>query len=346
MKRSFISLPRWDQVAAVVLTLVWIAGWTAVAVSSDQPVVARSTPVDAPASDRAVNRRVLSEFGPYRTEAEAAATLVKALRALVDQGGGILVIPGDAPQGWYPRNRVQAGFGAAGVTVVDSRGGVERVYVPPFGATASDGLRGGNRLIERDAVGTFPWGGTYSTEAIVSRFRGGASSYLDRLARPASRGRETRLYVVTLRGLFLGQSLRVTGELDGYGGESEWVTVKALGLDGAEPYIVADTKYDHRRGVLVYNKNVVNGLAVSDTANCDNQSMTVMVDKSIFGAGDTFVVSANLNYQGNVMSAAGDEGGLCYAGDIVQDPEAFWGEVESWDRATRSLVFKPGAFRP
>ncbi len=71
-----------------------------------------------------------------------------------------------------------------------------------------------------------------------------------------------------------------------------------------------------------------------------------MVEKNIYGAGDTFVVSANLNYQGNLMSAAGDEGGLCYAGDIVQDAEAFWGEVETWDKATRSLVYKPGAFRP
>jgi hypothetical protein len=265
---------------------------------------------------------------------------------MISQGGGILIIPRDAPEGWYPRNRMQAAFGTPGVTVVDVRGGIERVYVPPLGATASDGLRGGNRLIERDASGNFPWQGTYSTEAIVSRFRGGASSYLDRLARPATRGRDTRLYVVTLRGLFQGQTLRLTGERDGYGGDCEWVTVESLGLDGVEPFVVADTKRDHPLGALVYNKNVVNGLAISDTANCDNQSMSLMVEKTIHGAGDTFVVSANLNYQGNVMSAAGDEGGLCYAGDIVQDPEVFWGEVASWDKATRSLVYKPEAFRP
>lgn len=109
---------------------------------------------------------------------------------------------------------------------------------------------------------------------------------------------------------------------------------------------MADTKLDHPEGALIYNKNVVNGLAVSDTANCDNQSMTLMVEKAIHGAGDTFVVSANLSYQGNVMSAAGDEGGLCYAGDIVQDPQAFWGEVQSWDPRTRSLVYRPGALHP
>ena len=183
------------------------------------------------------------------------------------------------------RNRIQSAYGKSSITIVDSRGGIERFYVPPLGTGASDGLRGGSRLIERDVTGNFPWQGVYSTEAIVSRFRGGASSYLDRLARPATKGSDSRLYVVTLRGLFVGQTLRVTGEVDGYGGASEWITVKSLGLDGIEPYIVADTQFDHPQSALIYNKNVVNGLAVSDTANCDNQSMTVMVDKSIYGAG-------------------------------------------------------------
>jgi hypothetical protein len=344
MSKTFALAARRDHLAALALTLTSLAAWPAATDGADPPA-SKTAGADA-TSDRALNRRVLSEFGPYRTAAEATVALDKAFRALVAQGGGILVIPHDAPEGWYPRNRGQSAFNTPGVTVLDSRGGVERAYVPPFGTTASDGLRGGNRLIERDAAGTFPGMGTYSTEGIVSRFRGGASSYLHRLARPVVPGRDARLYVVTSRGLFQGQTLRVTGEPDGYGGASEWVTVKSLELDGHEPFIVADVTQEHPRGALLYNKNVVNGLAVSDTANCDNQSMTVMVEKHIYGTGDSFVVSANLNYQGNVMSAAGDEGGLCYAGDIVQDPEAFWGEVESWDRDTRSLVFKPGALRP
>jgi hypothetical protein len=247
--------------AALLLILIESAAWPAATDGADPPSskTAKSTPGAEATSDRARNCRVLSEFGPYRTEAEATTTLDKALRALVDQGGGLLVIPRDAPASWYPRNRVQAAFGTPGVTVLDARGGVERVYVPPLGTQASDGLRGGNRLIERDATATFPWQGTYSTEAVVSRFRGGASSYLDRLARPAPRGRDARLYVVTLRGLFQGQILCVTARPDELGGEGERVTVKSLGLDGTEPFIVADTVSDHPRGALIYNKNVVNG---------------------------------------------------------------------------------------
>lgn len=335
-----------------VLVVVWCIGFCAfTSVAAEPPsdssdVTAGAGPVERSAVARAANRHVLSEFGPYRTPAEAYATLEKALHALVEQGGGELVIPQDAPVGFYPRVRVQAEYTAPSVTVIDPRGGFQRLYVPPLGTGASDGIRGASRLIERDAALDFPWQGVYSTQAILSRFRGGASSFLDRLSRPATKGAETRLYVPTHRGLFTGQTLRVTGQPDGYGGESEQVTIKSLGLDGAEPFIVADTQFDHPLGALIYNKNVVNGLTIADTANCDNQSMSLMVEKNMHGAGDTFVVSASLNYQGNVMSAAGDEGGLCYAGDIVQDPEAFWGEVESWDSATRALVYKPGAFRP
>ena len=61
------------------------------------------------------------------------------------------MIPRDAPEGWYPRNCLQAEYRAPGVTVVDARGGVERLFVPPLGAGASDGVRGGNLMIERDA---------------------------------------------------------------------------------------------------------------------------------------------------------------------------------------------------
>jgi len=46
------------------------------------------------------------------------------------------------------------------------------------------------------------------------------------------------------------------------------------------------------------------------------------------------------------MSAAGDEGGLCYGADIVQDPDAFRGTVEKWDPKTGTLIYKAGAHSP
>ncbi len=161
-----------------ILLICTVATWCAVSRADPPPSPAPgATPAEVPASERTQNRRVLSDFGPYGTQTEATAAFEKALRAMIAQGGGVLIIPRDAPEGWYPRNRMQAAYGTPAVTVVDVRGGIERVvYVPPLGATASDGLRGGSRLIERDASGNFPWQGVYSTEAVVSRFRGGASS--------------------------------------------------------------------------------------------------------------------------------------------------------------------------
>lgn len=66
--------------------------------------------------------------------------------------------------------------------------------------------------------------------------------------------------MTTCRGLFAGQQLRVTGQKMEYGGKGEWLTVKALGLDGDEPFFIADTVEEHPEGAIVYNKNVVNGM--------------------------------------------------------------------------------------
>lgn len=300
----------------------------------------------APSIDQATHRHLLSEFGPCKTLAEARQTLEKATKALIEKGGGVIVIPSDAPEGFYPRNSVQEAFGKPAVTVVDPRGGFERIYVPPLGVGNSNGDGGGCRLIERDVTGNLPWQGVYSTENIVSRYPGGSSSFLDVITRPVKKGKDVHIYVATLRGLFAGQNLRISGEKRGYGGKGEWLTVKSLGMDKNAPYFVADATEDHPAEAIVYNKNVVNGVSVTDVTNCDNQSMSMMVSRVNYGVGDSFVYSGNLTYQGNVMSAAGDEGGLCYAADIIQDPAVFSGQVGSWDPKTQTLVYKPGAQCP
>jgi hypothetical protein len=301
---------------------------------------------EPPPADAAQRRHLLGEYGPYANPREAYATLEKALAALTAEGGGLLVIPADAPAHFYPRNRVQAAFNAPAVTIEDSRGGIERSYVPPVGGLVSHGTGGGARIIERDVSVNLPWQGVYSTEYIATRIAGGASSYMNTLTRPVTKGERARFHVESHRGLFVGQTVRITGEARGYSGDGEWTTIAELGVDGTEPFFVADAKYDHPSEALVYNKNVVNGLTVHDVSNADNQSMTLLVDKTMYGAGDTFVVGAALRYQGNVMSAAGDEGGLCYGADIVQEPVTFRGAVESWSPATGALVYKPGATAP
>src|SRR5579885_979416 len=99
MSKIFASPVRWGHLAPLVISLTSFAASPAATDDADPPSskVAKSATGAETTSDRALNRRVLSEFGPYRTEAEATSTLDKALRALIDQGSGLLVIPRDAP---------------------------------------------------------------------------------------------------------------------------------------------------------------------------------------------------------------------------------------------------------
>lgn len=185
--------------------------------------------------------------------------------------------------------------------------------------------------------------GVYSTEYIQSRYLGGASSYSQQLSEAVQQGLNQKLYVPTHRGLFKGQSLVVSGVAGGYGKPYDYVTVKELGLDAGGPYFVADDlKYDHPAKAMVYNKNVVNGLTVEDTSNCDNQSMSLIVRRSTYGVGDTFGISMRLFYQGDIISGGGDEAGVGISSQIHHDLECFRGEVESWNLPDRELVYKPG----
>ena len=294
-----------------------------------------------PTYDPCVNRHSLDEYGPYKTIADALRTLDVALTRILAEGGGTLCIPLDAPAGFYPRNRVQDGVDQPGVTILDLRGGFERMYVPPIGTMSSEGTRG-SRIIERDLSRDLRWQDYFSTETIVSRYRGGASSLFDRLTQPAAKGSD-RLHVTTHRGLFIGQTLLVTGKAGSYDPPHDEIQVKDLSLDANGPYLISQKPLadDHPAGAFLYNKNVINGLTVSDTSNCDNQSGSLAVDRITYGTGDSFVIAGRLRYQGNIMSGAGDEGGVGVSSQIEHDLDCFWGEVESWDPATRKLVYKP-----
>ncbi|HEX3525650.1 MAG TPA: hypothetical protein VH988_01160 [Thermoanaerobaculia bacterium] len=288
------------------------------------------------------NHRGLGEFGDYTAGiAQAETVFDQALQAMILQGGGVLCIPRDAPAGFFPRNRRQDGVDQPAVTVVDCRDGFERLYVPPIGTLGSSGTTRASHVIEHDLANDLGWQGEYSTELIQSRYRGGASSYLQSLTRAVPAGTAVKnFYVPTSRGLFKGQQLSVTGVANGYGGPTELVTIQGLGSDANGPFFTASSTLAHPLGAFAYNKNVINGLTVEDVANCDNQSTSLAVERTVYGLGDSFVVTGLLTYQGDILSAGGDEGGVGIASQIEHDLDCFWGEVESWNAATGELVYK------
>jgi hypothetical protein len=285
----------------------------------------------------ALNLHSLGEFGPYGNVADAQATLKDALTAMISQGGGVLCIPPDAPIGFYPRHSAQAAADAPSVTIWDFRGGATRIHVPPMGASNTESTVAGGAILERDLSKNLSWQGVYSAANLASRCTGGASSFSSKLTQDVVAGIDRRFYVPSVRGLFVDQLLLVGG------GEPEKLKVKELGRDATGFYFVADAGHAHHAGAQVYNKNVVNALSISDTSNCDNQSMSLTVDRTTYGTGDSFAFAGTLRYQGNIMSGFGDEGGVGASIQLIHDLDCFRGEVESWNPSTRALVYKTSA---
>jgi hypothetical protein len=294
------------------------------------------------------NLRRLGEFGEYSTVASAQKTLSTALAQMTQAGGGTLCIPLDAPKYFHPRNLVQAtpsiqtASVTPGVTVLDLRSGSELRYVPPIGTVLSDGQRA-CWGVERDLAQNVTWQDVWPTANITSRYTGGASSYNQALQQDTL-NKANRYYVPTLRGLFVGQAMIVNGSQGG-----QWMSVKSLGIDAVGPYFVGDaanfdyltTNVDYPKKPRVYNKNVVNGLTVTDSSNCDNQSASVYVNRATYGNGDSFGIAALLSYQGTIMSGGGDEGSVAVNAEIRHDLDCFWAAVESYDTQLHHLVYRP-----
>jgi hypothetical protein len=62
--------------------------------------------------------------------------------------------------------------------------------------------------------------------------------------------------------------------------------------------------------------------------------MTLQVTRNLYGQGDAFGIHSTLRNQGNVMSAAGDEGALTFGADIYNDLNPFFSTVESSSRTS------------
>ena len=85
----------------------------------------------------------LDQFGAVDTPARASATFQEASKAILAAGGGLLLIPSNAPVGWLPRNTTQHEWrqpapptqakrwgSGPGLTVVDQRGGTLTILPP------------------------------------------------------------------------------------------------------------------------------------------------------------------------------------------------------------------------
>ncbi|HEY3396439.1 MAG TPA: hypothetical protein VGM19_02170 [Armatimonadota bacterium] len=288
----------------------------------------------------------LSDYGDISTVAAATDTLTKALAALQLAGGGILEIPTEAPAGLKLVNLSQTDASGNAVTIMDYRKGMVTYHLPPIGQEQSGNWSGYRmeRYLNFGQGASLPHCGMYSNQSIQNFMVSGASSYMLTLTEPVKKGKDAKLYVDTIRGIWVGAFLNVTGNAMGYAEPFDRIFVKSIGWDPAKKrnFFTADLKYDHPLGALVYNKHVVNGLQLDDWSQCDNQSMELQVSRSHYAVGDAFVISGSMKYMGNVFSGFGDEGGVVINAETIGEVDAFHSTVESVDWTKDTVVYAPG----
>ncbi|MCC6445765.1 MAG: hypothetical protein IT210_20215 [Armatimonadetes bacterium] len=293
--------------------------------------------------------RSLEEFGDISTPESAAAALKAGVAALAAGGGGILEIPAHAPEGLAVENTVQQKPDEPTVTIIDHRKGYLKTYLPSIGKHQT-GVWAGSRLERKLNLGqvSLPHCGVYSNQAIQNYIVSGASSYMLTLTDPVRPGKDVRCYVDTIRGIWVGQYLNITGGPMNYSEPYDRITVKSIGWDRERRrnYFTADLEYEHPVGAIVYNKHVVNGLQVEGYSNCDNQTMELQVSRRHYGVGDSFVISGTMKYMSDVFSGFGDEGGIVLNAETIGEIDGFHAAVEAVNPGRDEITYTPGVTNP
>ncbi len=300
----------------------------------------------APAKAQDVTRS-LSEFGGLGTAAEAQATFERALQQLTEQGGGVLVIPGDAPTQWTARNISQgvwrqpaapapaATWGdGPGVTVVDQRGGRMKVLVPQV--TGIELTRHFN-LPPGDSSPHWRYHPMLQMTNSITR---GSTSYLEWLQDDVAEGSDQRFYMNTIRGVFPGMFLNAHRG-PGYSGAVSRIYVKTLGYDADRqmPYFTADVDQNIVKGAIIHNKTHTNVLRADTYAHTENQTFDIMMWRHQYSQGDSYLIDAQFHYMGDVHSTVGDENGVLYAAFVINETNIFRGQVEAYDPQTAELKY-------
>lgn len=288
----------------------------------------------------------LGDFGDIRTAASAQATLDQACRWIIANGGGVLVVPATAPEGLVVQNTYQNDRESGPtVTILDRRKGYDTTHLPAVGQRTPTGWYGAYdyRLINMQPRG-LPFQGTHEMQGLRNAVVRGASSYMQLTSEAVEKGADRRIYVPSIRGIFVGQYLTLTGQRGAYQPPFDRFWVKSIGWDAERKlnYLVADLEHDHPAGCILYNKHVTGSMNISSTANADNQTMELQVTRRQYAHGDSFLISGNYIYQGDVFSGLGDEQGVVLNAEVMQDPDPFHSVVESVNWADDALVFAPG----
>ncbi|MGH7870334.1 MAG: hypothetical protein ACREP9_22500 [Candidatus Dormibacteraceae bacterium] len=287
----------------------------------------------------------LADFGDVTTlekaqDAFAAATKA-ALSCQPNPGGVIQISPQTTPE-FTVRTSTPL------ISVIDDRNGVHLIQASEEGNKSADVLSGSagypraTTLLRRtrtDPETSYPRGND-AAQSILQRTIHGASSIRTTLLFSVRENTaNAKWYPRGITGFFVGQRFVATAS-----GNTQY-TVTGLGWDpnpphspstlgpsGPLPYFVADT-HDTAipAGDLVTNKSFLNSLSLVNESHCGNQCAGALaIRHSSYSQGDTFGVSQQTVYMGDVISAGGDEGGVCFSASIINDLANFRATVSDF----------------
>jgi len=286
----------------------------------------------------------LDQFGPVDTLPAAEATFQKATQAIIAAGGGVLLIPQHTLATWKPKNISQTPWWSPplpapstrsvlsnAVTVVDTRGGTLKLTVPQLSGMEI------NRTLDLPEGDSLPFWGMYPMVHMQNTILRGANSYRDWLQEDVKAGQDAKFYVATIRGLFPGSYVTVSGYPHGY----QRVHAKTLGYDNIKKmwYFTADTDSDVKKGEVIGNKNHVNVLAMDTYSHSENQTCDITLERHNYSQGDNYMYMGRFHYTGDNHSTAGDENHVVYGAFVQNETEIFHGKVENWDVASQALKF-------
>jgi hypothetical protein len=288
---------------------------------------------------------VLDQFGPVKTRQEAQDTYAAAQDAILAAGGGILLISKETDPGFTPQSprqdqiRIPAAPAPAknwkagpGITLIDLRNA--GAIMPPM----TSGLQFQRQLLLPEGQSLPHW--NYQPMIWLNNtILRGSNSYRDWVQLDAPGGKDTKIYVATIRGIFPGEFLNLEA------GKVERLYVKSLGYDSQRKlwYFLTDTDGPVKKGHILSNKNHVNLVRMDTWSHNENQTFDIMIWRHNYSQGDNYLLDARFYYMGDVHSTAGDENGVIYAGFIESDTKPFTGKVDSFDAGSQTLIYASGA---
>jgi hypothetical protein len=341
------------QVAVGLALLLSMISSAALGQTSERAPVSAS-PKDAaakaPAPPSPAQTESLDRFGPIDTPAAAQATLEKALEQMQKRGGGLLLIPLHAAEGWKPANNTQEQFrtpappapaknwrAGPGVTIVDCRQGIITLSPPQSTGTII------SRVLNLPPMQTLGDRESYPMVDLVSAAIRGTSAYDLTLLEKVTAGADRRFYVSSIVGLRPGLSLQsINSKISPVVvSEKSPPKIKSLGYDANSKrwYVIADTDVDIAQGVRFASATDTVTVRSNTDSHNENQTFDICLWRKNYSQGGGALVDAQLRYMSDMIPSSAGGGSVLYSARIENLTEPFRGKVASFDETKQELVY-------